>query len=119
MVRQLIVDKLPKGAANLEAIASAAAMSAKTLERRLAEHGCAFTELLDTVRCQTAKHYLEETGLRVSQIAYLAGYTQPASLVRAFKRWTGKTPMQYREGHAGIGRKASAGRSGARRPSSR
>jgi AraC-like DNA-binding protein len=98
-VRELIVDRLPKGTANMEVVASTLAMSVKTLERRLAEHGRTFSELVDSLRCQTAKHYLEETDLRVSQIAYLAGYTEPAALVRAFKRWTGKTPLQYREAH--------------------
>ena len=99
-VRELIVDKLPKGTANIEVVASNLAMSVKTLERRLAEHECTFSELMDSLRCQTAKHYLEETDFRVLQIAYLAGYTEPAALVRAFKRWTGKTPMQYREAHS-------------------
>jgi AraC-like DNA-binding protein len=98
-VRELIVDGLPKGTANIEATAQALAMSVKTLERRLADHGRTFTQLLDGVRCQTAKHYLEATDLRLPQIAYLAGYTEAAALVRAFKRWTGKTPMQYREAH--------------------
>jgi len=98
-VRELIADSLPKGTANIEAIASALVMSVKTLERRLAEHGCTFTELLDGARYQAVRHYLEETDLRLAQIAYLAGYTEPAAVVRAFKRWTGKTPIQYREAH--------------------
>ena len=98
-VRELIVDKLPKGTANIEVVASTLAMSVKTLERRLAEHGRTFSELVDSLRCQTAKHYLEETDLRLSQITYLAGYPEPAALVRAFKRWTGKTPMQYWDAH--------------------
>ena len=41
----------------------------------------------------------EETDFRLDQIAYLIGYSEPAALVRAFKRWTGNTPMVFREQH--------------------
>jgi len=71
-------------------------MSSKTLERRLNERGARYRELVDGVRCDLAKHYLADTELRLQQIAYLLGYSEPAPLVRAFKRWTGSTPMQYR-----------------------
>ncbi len=66
-------------------------MSSKTLERRLGERGQSFSALLDATRYETVKHYLEETDMRLSQVAYMAGYTDPATLVRAFKRWTGDT----------------------------
>jgi AraC-like DNA-binding protein len=95
-VRELIVERLPKGTANIEAIAGELNMSSKTLERRLAAHDQGFTGLRDEVRCNTAKHFLAETDMRLSQVAYMAGYTEPAALVRAFRRWTGKTPMQFR-----------------------
>ena len=56
-----------------------------------------FSALLDATRHNAAKHYLEETDMRLSQVAYMAGYTESAALVRAFKRWTGTTPMQFRD----------------------
>ena len=96
-VRQLIIEKLPTGSANFDAIAVALKMSSKTLERRLAERGQSFSALLEGTRYDTVRHYLEETDMRLSQVAYMAGYTEPATLVRAFKRWTGATPMQFRE----------------------
>ena len=96
-VRQLIIERLPAGSANFEAIADALKMSSKTLERRLAERGQSFSALLDATRYETVKHYLEETDMRLSQVAYMAGYTEPATLVRAFKRWTGATPTQFRD----------------------
>jgi AraC-like DNA-binding protein len=52
-----------------------------------------FSALLDATRHNAAKHYLEETDMRL----YMAGYTEPAALVRAFKRWTGATPMKFRD----------------------
>ena len=71
-------------------------MSSKTLERRLADKSTRFSALLDDVRAGLAKRYLTDTDLRLEQIAYLTGYSEPAALVRAFRRWTGATPMQFR-----------------------
>ena len=96
-IRQLIIERLPTGSANFDAIADVLKMSSKTLERRLAERGQSFSALLDATRYETVKHYLEETDMRLSQVAYMTGYTEPAALVRAFKRWTGETPMKFRE----------------------
>jgi AraC-like DNA-binding protein len=96
-VRRLIVERLPRGSANIEAIADELNMSNKTLERRLAERGQSFSALLDETRYNAAKHYLEKSEMRIAQVAYMAGYTEPAALVRAFKRWTGTTPMKFRD----------------------
>ena len=103
-VRRLIVDGLPKGSANIDAIADELNISNKTLERRLAERGQSFSALLDETRCKAAKHYLEETNMRIAQVAYMAGYTKPAALVRAFKRWTGTTPVKFRDSAGYSGR---------------
>ncbi len=103
-VRRLIVEGLPKGSANIDAIADELNISNKTLERRLAERGQSFSALLDETRCKAAKHYLEETDMRIAQVAYMAGYTEPAALVRAFKRWTGTTPIKFRDSAGCSGR---------------
>jgi AraC-like DNA-binding protein len=95
-VRELIVDRLAKGTLNFDEFAAELGMSAKTLERRLADRGTTFTLLLDDVRSGLAKRYLVDTDFRLDQITYLTGYSEPAALVRAFKRWTGMTPMRFR-----------------------
>jgi AraC-like DNA-binding protein len=95
-LRQLIVNRLAKETLGLGHLARELNMSSKTLERRLAERGVTFSTLLDDVRSGLAKRYLADTDLRLGQIAYLTGYSEPAALVRAFKRWTGTTPMQFR-----------------------
>lgn len=97
-VRELIIERLPKSSATIDAIAEELNIGSKTLERRLAERGASFSALLDETRQKAAKHYLEATDLRLSAVAYMVGYTEPAALVRAFKRWTGETPSQFREG---------------------
>ena len=94
--RELVIDRLAKGPLRIDDIARELSMSSKTLERRLGGRGVTFSALLDEVRCELAKRYLGETDFRLEQVAYLVGYSEPAPLVRAFKRWTGTTPMQYR-----------------------
>ena len=74
-------------------------MSSKTLERRLGERGESFSALSDAIRQKFAKEYLKETDFRLEQIAYLIGYSESAALVRAFRRWTGGTPIAFREQH--------------------
>jgi AraC-like DNA-binding protein len=96
-VRQLIIERLPTGSAGLDAIADQLGMSSKTLERRLAKQGQTFSVLLDRTRFNAVTHYLQDTDMRLTQVAYLAGYTKPAALVRAFRRWTGETPGKFRE----------------------
>jgi AraC-like DNA-binding protein len=96
-VRDLIIDKLTKGGAQFDEIARELNMSSKTLERRLAERDTTFSALLDEIRSTIAKRYLRETDSRLDQIAYLTGFSEPAALVRAFKRWTGTTPIRFRE----------------------
>jgi len=82
------------------ASAAAVGLSPRPLERRLARHGTSFTRLLDTLRADLARQYLADTDFRLEQIAYLVGYSEPAALVRAFRRWTGTTPAAFRAGRA-------------------
>jgi AraC-like DNA-binding protein len=96
-VRHLIIERLPTGSASINAISGQLGVSSKTLERRLAEQGESFSALLDRTRFNAVTHYLEDPDMRLTQVAYLAGYTEPAALVRAFKRWTGETPAKFRE----------------------
>ena len=98
-VRSLIMDGLSRGAVPIDSVASKLSMSSKTLERRLSERDESFSALSDAIRQDLAKQYLSETDFRLEQIAYLIGYSEPAPLVRAFKRWTGKTPMAFRAQH--------------------
>src|SRR5216683_3668307 len=95
-VRELVIDRLAKGTLNFDNVARELNMSSKTLERRLAARGTTFSSLLDDIRSGLAKRYLSDTDLRLEQITYLTGYSEPAALVRAFRRWTGTTPMQFR-----------------------
>ena len=96
-VRKLIIDQLQEGSPHLDDVTSELSISSKTLERRLTERNTTFSKLLDDIRCEFARSYLAETDARLDQITFAIRFTDPATFVRAFKRWTGMTPMQFRE----------------------
>jgi AraC-like DNA-binding protein len=70
--------------------------SARTIQRRLAEQGLRFSEIVEEERVEASKRALRETGDALSEIALNLGYSDQSSFGRAFKRWTGTTPQAYR-----------------------
>lgn len=95
-VRSLIGDELNGGDPSLERIAHRLGLSARTLQRRLREHGTSHHELLDQLRKDLAMKYLRLPEMAVCEIAYLLGFSESSALHRAFKRWTGMTPNEFR-----------------------
>jgi AraC-like DNA-binding protein len=95
-VRRALATRLVRGGAEIEIVARDLAMSARTLQRRLAAAGLSYHALLDTVRRETAERCVADAALSLGEIAYLVGYSEPAAFHRAFKRWTGVTPQVYR-----------------------
>ncbi|XBB67348.1 AraC family transcriptional regulator ligand-binding domain-containing protein [Nocardioides sp. WV_118_6] len=80
----------------LDAVAAAMHMSTRTLKRRLHAAGTTFHDLSTDARRTEALHLLRGSALAVDEIARLLGYADASSFVRAFKRWTGRTPGGYR-----------------------
>ncbi|WP_426615852.1 AraC family transcriptional regulator ligand-binding domain-containing protein [Bradyrhizobium sp. McL0616] len=113
-VEDAIVQALPHGRANVDAIAGRLGMSRRTLARALAADGLTFSELLDELRAALAKRYLSEKELPISQIAWLLGYREASSFTHAFGRWTGSTPRLFRAAQSSGRRTASEGRGGTR-----
>jgi AraC-like DNA-binding protein len=100
-VENAVVPLLPHGQAHIEEVARQLGVSRRTLARRLAAEGQSFVQILDTLRFDLAKRYLAERELPLSQIAWLLGYRETAALNHAFKRWSGKTPTQFRSASNG------------------
>jgi AraC-like DNA-binding protein len=88
---------LPDGA-NVDAVATALHMSARTLQRRLGETGTQFSEVLDGVRAEEAKRALVGSDAPLAEIGWRLGFADLAAFSRAFKRWTGKPPGTFRRG---------------------
>ncbi|MDM0014415.1 AraC family transcriptional regulator [Variovorax sp. J22P168] len=92
-LRQLLHGDLP----SIEQVAGALCVSERTLQRRLAREGLQFSALLDEVRLEMARRYLAAGRASLTEIAYLLGFVDPNSFFRSFKRWTGKTPADWRQ----------------------
>jgi AraC-like DNA-binding protein len=95
-VENAITPLLPHGQASMAEIAQRLGITRRTLARRLASEGHAFGEVLDRLRFDLAKRYLQERDLHISEMAWLLGYQETSAFYHAFKRWTGKTPTQVR-----------------------
>ncbi|HEY6878901.1 MAG TPA: AraC family transcriptional regulator ligand-binding domain-containing protein, partial [Polyangiales bacterium] len=101
-VRVLLANDSAIGTANIESLARRLGMSQRTLRRRLAEEGCRFTLLLDEVRCDLACAELHKGDGSIKAAAERVGFSERSSFHRAFKRWTGKTPLEYVNGRPAI-----------------
>jgi AraC-like DNA-binding protein len=93
-VENAIAPLLPHGQARISEISQRLGVSPRTLERRLACEGMTFSRVLDELRFDLARRYLQERDLPISEVAWLLGYRETSAFNHAFKRWTGKTPKQ-------------------------
>ncbi|MBD2837129.1 AraC family transcriptional regulator [Pseudomonas sp. JM0905a] len=94
--RELLAAQLSAEGPDLEHLAKALALSSRTLQRRLREAGLSFSRLVDETRQQLVLHYLRDPALELADIAFLVGFSEPGSLGRAFRRWTGQSLGDYR-----------------------
>jgi AraC-like DNA-binding protein len=95
-VRTLIARELPQVQPSAECIARQLRMSSRTLSRRLEDEGTSFRALVDDLRRGLALQYLANPRLAVAEVAFLLGFSEVAAFHRAFRRWTGKTPLEHR-----------------------
>jgi AraC-like DNA-binding protein len=95
-VRRLVADTLQDGDLPIDVAAKRLAVSPRTLQRRLGEASTTYAELNESVRRELATQYLANPALAIAEIAYLLGFSQTSAFHRAFKRWTGHTPVEHR-----------------------
>lgn len=95
-VRQRLLERLPHGEPTVGALARDLAVSVRTLHRRLEEEGTGYSALLEALRRERAEALLADPHLSVSEAAFLLGYSEPAAFTRAFRRWTGSAPREWR-----------------------
>jgi AraC-like DNA-binding protein len=101
-VSRLVVEELEGGEPTLARIASRLALSPRTLQRRLADEQTTFADVLDETRRHMAQAYVQDRGLALTEVAYLLGFSEQSAFTRAFQRWWGMPPRQFRS--AGISR---------------
>lgn len=95
-IRKTTLAQLRGGTPTLEHVARTLGMSGRTLQRRLREDGTSFADLLDELRRGMAQAYLADPRVSISEVSYLLGFSEQSAFQRAFKRWTGQTPLAFR-----------------------
>lgn len=96
-LRNALLEAIPAGEVTSDQLAARLGLSKRSLQRYLQEDGTSFQDMLDQTRADLAQHYLSHAGTSLDEIAYLLGYNTPASFFRAFQKWFGMTPTQFKK----------------------
>ncbi len=99
IVRQVearIVELLPTGECSREKVASLLNMSWRSLLNKLEQKNTSYKEILENLRSTLAQQYIEQKNMQISEITFVLGFSDTSSFSRAFRRWTGKSPSDYR-----------------------
>lgn len=98
-IRRLISRQMATDRIDADTLAKQCHMSRQTLYRRLKKEGVSFHELVEQVRQDKAMRYVAADHYALGEIAFLLGFSELSAFSRAFKRWTGLSPAQYRARH--------------------
>lgn len=96
--RAVVQELLPRGDVSIELAAEALRTSPRTLQRKLREENTSFSDIVDETRCELAKKHLRGRAHSIAEIALLVGFSDQSTFHRAFVRWTGRTPGDFRRG---------------------
>jgi AraC-like DNA-binding protein len=99
--KDAIAQALSEGAPKMSDIARGFGLSARSLHRRLSEHGMSFQTLTEETRRDLAEGLLRDERHSLAEIAFLTGFSEQSAFTRAFKRWVGVTPASYRKEQTG------------------
>lgn len=103
-VRRCMMNQLPERTPGISTVAAKLHMSPRSLQRRLHSEGTSFALVLSDLRRDLALRYLQDARIAIGEVGFLLGFSEVAAFHRAFKRWTGRTPAQYRRSaHERIG----------------
>jgi AraC-like DNA-binding protein len=80
-----------------EMVAANFNMTTRNLQRKLKDEGITYLEIIESVRRTLAINYLSNSAYNIKDIAYMLGYNEASAFLRAFKRWTGKTPSIFKK----------------------
>ncbi|MCG2590001.1 AraC family transcriptional regulator [Rhodohalobacter sulfatireducens] len=95
--QNIIKDALPSGIPFAAEIGRHLGMSTRTLSRRLSEKGTTYRQLVQDTQQEISTELLKNTSETISEIAFQTGFSEQSAFNRAFKRWTGQSPLEYRK----------------------
>src|SRR5689334_5617153 len=96
IVRDIVLRRIADGACCVEDVARELGMSARTVQCRLESEGTTFGALIDDTRRERALACLQDPRIAIKEAAWRVGFSEPSTFYRAFRRWTGSTPADYR-----------------------
>ena len=96
IVRTEIQLQLGTRLPSFDEIAVVLGLSNVEFQKQLRSHGLVFPDLLKAARQDLAIHYMNDESIPLTEIAYSLGYSELSAFSRAFKTWTGISPMRYR-----------------------
>ncbi|MBW1889993.1 MAG: AraC family transcriptional regulator [Deltaproteobacteria bacterium] len=96
--KAVIVEVLPSGNVSNNLVAAKLFMSVRSFQRSLRKAGATYRFLLADTRRVLAEGYINDPGIELQEVAFLLGFTEYSAFSRAFKQWTGKSPVQVRAG---------------------
>jgi AraC-like DNA-binding protein len=96
-VRAALIEQLVGTEPGAVRMAAQLKMSVRTLNRGLAAEGTSYTALLDQLRHELATRHLADDRVSIAEVAFLLGFSELSSFYRAFRRWTGRTPVEFRQ----------------------
>ena len=96
-LQAVLIDLLPTGNINDEAVADSLHMSVRTMHRKLSEVNSNFRTVLVEMRRDLAEQYILDNSLTLTEISLLLGFSEPSSFSRAYKNWTGSAPSEARQ----------------------
>ncbi|MDH4149896.1 MAG: AraC family transcriptional regulator [Betaproteobacteria bacterium] len=94
------LQQLASGESNADDIAQRLHMSPRSLQRKLAEVETTYKQLVDETRRDLALGYIADRTKSITDITFLLGFSGQSAFTRAFKRWTGLSPTDYRDRHS-------------------
>lgn len=97
-VRRAVLEGLDNGYVEVTRVAARLRMSSRTLQRTLRAHGTTHSTILDDVRRERALHLMQRD-VRLDEVSAQLGFSEQSALFRAFRRWTGTSPLAYRRSH--------------------
>jgi AraC-like DNA-binding protein len=96
-VRAEMISRLSAGEPARADVALALNLTEKTLQRRLKDEDSSYQKILEETRCDLAQQYLREPNVSVCEVTFRLGFSDQSSFTRAFKRWTGVSPGEFRD----------------------
>lgn len=95
-VHRAVAVSLARAVPDIDAVAAQLATTPRTLQCRLASRDTSFQAIVERVRQEFAERYLLDPTVNLQEVGFLVGFSDPSNFHRAFRRWTGQTPGEYR-----------------------